>query len=119
MDIDENNLFIDVDTFFEEPDADYSKCLYQDIQTENQIWNVAIHKVFSFQIISNFMIFSDAEGNVLMKFKRRVPEDRKNFQQLLNGNWMIQSLKGENFQQLIEINQNKMTFCQRKATIEF
>ena len=55
-----------------------------------------------------------------MKFKRRVPEeDRKKFPTLLNGNWMIQSLKGENFQQLIEINQNKMTFCQRKAVVEF
>ena len=75
MEVEENNLFIDVDTFYEEPDTDYSKCRYEEIQTAKIIKEKEIKKVFSFQIISNFMIFSDAEGKVVMKFKRRVAEE--------------------------------------------
>ena len=67
------------------------KILHPDTYLRNKRWNDEIEidwksksdiikekeikKVFSFQIISNFMIFSDAEGKVVMKFKRRVAEE--------------------------------------------
>ena len=60
MDVEENNLYVDYDSFYASDEVD-SECLYEQIARERRAAEL-LQQVFFFQIISNFMIFSDAEG---------------------------------------------------------
>lgn len=75
-----------------------------------------IKKVFTFQIMSSYMIFSDPEGRVLFKFQRIVPVSEA---ASISGAWMANTLNSNKISQIVEISESNITFCQRAATLEY
>ena len=98
MEIEEDNLFIDIDTLFMNSE-NIEKCDNFQIGAQQGI-EAQIKKAFTFQIISEYMTFSDHAGSVLLKFQRRKNE----IHEKITGNWQIIKLEGRSFNQIIEIN---------------
>lgn len=69
VEIQEDYLFIDTDTLLLNSE-DIENCKSFQVATEKAIVS-QIKKVFSFQIISEYMTFADHSGEVLLKFQRK------------------------------------------------
>ena len=113
IEIHEDNLYIDFDSYGIQRRSDHS-CSEEHLTIENDLrrW---LKRCFKFQILSSYMLFSDVTGRVLMKFQRLSGEHNID----LEGLWKIQRVYSQKTSQLLEIANNTITFCLGKASLEF
>lgn len=72
-------------------------------------------RIFSFQILLDYMFFSDAGGEVLLKFKRKLPTAAFS----LTGNWLFRAIQANSSAYPISIDNSTISFCNRKATAPY
>ena len=58
MNVDLNNIYLDTDSYYLSNDFN-SSCSFNYVQAERRLREI-MDRVFTFQIIANFMVFSDA-----------------------------------------------------------
>lgn len=110
MDIQGKNIFVDTNTLYVDS-SNVKNCGPENLVADKRFQGL-LKKVFTFQMITNFMVFSDPDGSVLFKFQRMA-----NSNSLLNltGAWMITTLNSKPTSHMVEINNNSIVFCQRFA----
>lgn len=114
VDIRGNSIFVDSSTIF--LDNEKSRNCSSSLLAPEQRFQYSLKKVFTFQILSNFMVFMDPEGQVLFKFQRILNSDSKI---KLKGTWMATSPNNGKAPQMVEITENQFIFCQRLAQINY
>lgn len=114
MDIQGKNIFMDTNTLYVDS-SNVKNCAPENIVADKR-FQALLKKVFTFQMITNFMMFSDPDGSVLFKFQRT-----GNSSNLLNltGAWMITTLNSKPTSHLVEISNNNIVFCQRFALVNY
>lgn len=95
MDIEGDGLFVDVDTYY--TDGQNGQNCTAELLVPEKRFQALLAKVFTFQIIANFMVFSDPTGRVLFKFQR-LPNTQK---PTLKGTWMATTGKKGQAPQMI------------------
>lgn len=114
LDIKGNSIFVDTSTIY--LDIEKSQNCTSSLLAPEQKFHRLLKKTFTFQIISNFMHFTDPEGQVLFKFQR-IPNNDSKIN--LKGSWMATLPDRGKLSQMLEITETQLIFCQRLVQINY